>query len=1160
MSISLCRDKLTHFVIGSLPRVLYTYPAIAQELVPYIIHDALLSEFHKTQQTRLDISNVFNQAFRSSSKDTIPHLKLIINCILYLRFQQLPNESNVDDRDFWLDIDYMSAAMAASLCQMPKTALLFVEIHHSHLATGSRRNSAVSTNPLNSQLLHDVFQAIGDPDLPYGLEQDSSLEAMLHSLSHDGNPLQKLTLLSASHDADVRLRQGSSSDGSLEFVKALNETNLQGLAQNMLSNPGAAQGDGQDQGILLSTALYLQQWDIPIPSSGTSPMGEVFNIFKSLNTLGDKRQICHLIDDSFLGVFNELAIRQTPNSFQKHLQALGILGEIDGIVSSGSQNLLSQWERIMSRNEWLKYESLDNIKHMLYCREALFSSLSREGPLQSCVNGDGRLTRQLEFKTIQESLRVYKEHDDLQAAMKSAVSLTKLIPSCRKQGLLVDAAAQFEFAQVLWHQGEMSRSIQLLQQLRTKDLRPQSIEVDQARLLATLGHHIFEAREGGAETVRVDYLTPAGRILDHSKEARQKDAGVVYHEFAVFCDRYVSHPDGIAEFKRVQQTWSRRNQEIIELEYEAENATGAQKQRNAVLLKKANQWFELDDAEYERQKESREHFVVNAIENYLKSLSDCDIYKDDVLRFCALWLDNYSNVAVCAAVEKHLNSVPSYRFAPLVSQLCSRLLDVDDTFQSHLSALMQRICVDHPYHGMYQVFMSSKSRIGEDAASKSRCRAANKVADAIKTKRELWVRLHNANVMYHRFATEPLNEKARAGTKAYLKKTEAGQFLERDIPSSKLPPPTMRIELRRNCDYSDVPVVTSYLPQYSIASGVSAPKIATAIASDGLRYKQLFKGGNDDLRQDQIMEQVFEQVSGLLREHRDTRQRQLAIRTYKVVPITANTGVIEFVQNTIPLNDYLLPAHVSHFPRDMSYRNARELITKVQSKSLRERVKTYMHVTNNFHPVLRFFFMERFLNPDDWFKKRLAYTRSTAAISILGHILGLGDRHGHNILLDERTGEVVHIDLGVAFEQGRVLPIPEVVPFRLTRDLVDGMGITKTKGVFARCCEFTLDALRQESYSIMTILDVLRYDPLYSWSLSPVRAKKMQDEEKRGKLVGSDANDNANEPSEADRALTVVAKKLEKSLSVSTTVNELIRQATDVNNLAVLYSGWAAFA
>lgn len=39
---------------------------------------------------------------------------------------------------------------------------------------------------------------------------------------------------------------------------------------------------------------------------------------------------------------------------------------------------------------------------------------------------------------------------------------------------------------------------------------------------------------------------------------------------------------------------------------------------------------------------------------------------------------------------------------------------------------------------------------------------------------------------------------------------------------------------------------------------------------------------------------------------------------------------------------------------------------------------------------------------------------------------------------------------GVAFEQGKVLPTPETVPFRLSRDIVDGMGITGVEGVFRR--------------------------------------------------------------------------------------------------------------
>lgn len=207
---------------------------------------------------------------------------------------------------------------------------------------------------------------------------------------------------------------------------------------------------------------------------------------------------------------------------------------------------------------------------------------------------------------------------------------------------------------------------------------------------------------------------------------------------------------------------------------------------------------------------------------------------------------------------------------------------------------------------------------------------------------------------------------------------------------------------------------------------------------------------------------------------------------------------------------------------------------------------------------MRHFFTEHFTNPDEWFVKRLAYTRSTAAISILGHVLGIGDRHGHNILLDSQSGEVVHIDLGVAFEMGRVLQIPEIVPFRLTRDIVDGMGITKTEGVFRRCCEFTLEALRKEAYSIMTILDVLRYDPLYNWSISPVRLAKLQEGNISSPERNVDnpvVNEGANNELEADRALTVVNKKLSKTLSVTATVNDLINQAKDENNLALLYSG-----
>lgn len=62
---------------------------------------------------------------------------------------------------------------------------------------------------------------------------------------------------------------------------------------------------------------------------------------------------------------------------------------------------------------------------------------------------------------------------------------------------------------------------------------------------------------------------------------------------------------------------------------------------------------------------------------------------------------------------------------------------------------------------------------------------------------------------------------------------------------------------------------------------------------------------------------------------------------------------------------------------------------------------------------------------------------------------GLGTARTPHGRVDAPNAAVL-FTLGVAFEQGKILPTPETVPFRLTRDIVDGMGITGVEGVFRR--------------------------------------------------------------------------------------------------------------
>ncbi|KAH9313316.1 hypothetical protein KI387_028351, partial [Taxus chinensis] len=102
-------------------------------------------------------------------------------------------------------------------------------------------------------------------------------------------------------------------------------------------------------------------------------------------------------------------------------------------------------------------------------------------------------------------------------------------------------------------------------------------------------------------------------------------------------------------------------------------------------------------------------------------------------------------------------------------------------------------------------------------------------------------------------------------------------------------------------------------------------------------------------------------------------------------------------------------------------------------------------------------------------------------MSMVGHILGLGDRHLDNILMDFSTGDVVHIDYNVCFDKGLRLKIPEIVPFRLTQTMQAALGLTGIEGTFRANCEVVFDILRKNKDTILMLLEVFVWDPLVEW-------------------------------------------------------------------------------
>lgn len=113
-------------------------------------------------------------------------------------------------------------------------------------------------------------------------------------------------------------------------------------------------------------------------------------------------------------------------------------------------------------------------------------------------------------------------------------------------------------------------------------------------------------------------------------------------------------------------------------------------------------------------------------------------------------------------------------------------------------------------------------------------------------------------------------------------------------------------------------------------------------------------------------------------------------------------------------------------------------------------------------------------NSEVWLDRRTTYTRSTAVMSMVGYLLGLGDRHPSNLMLDRYSGKLLHIDFGDCFEASMNREkFPERVPFRLTRMMERAMEVSGIEGNF-RCVAAFVVNIRTRSTAYLSSASTCR--------------------------------------------------------------------------------------
>ncbi|KAJ1736119.1 hypothetical protein LPJ61_000169 [Coemansia biformis] len=347
----------------------------------------------------------------------------------------------------------------------------------------------------------------------------------------------------------------------------------------------------------------------------------------------------------------------------------------------------------------------------------------------------------------------------------------------------------------------------------------------------------------------------------------------------------------------------------------------------------------------------------------------------------------------------------------------------------------------------------------------------------------------------------------------------------------------------------DLPTISSFANDIEVMHSLQRPKKIAAVGSDGQTYSFLCKP-KDDLRKDARLMEFNSMINQLLGADSQTQKRGLHIRTYAVVPLNEECGLIEWVGPTTGIRHVLLRLYKEHGVT-ISMAQVKTILDNPGPSPEEQFTKKLLPL---FPSVMHEWFLQSFPDPVRWLASRTGFTRSAAVMSMVGHILGLGDRHCENILLDESTGDVVHVDFNCLFDKGMTLEKPEKVPFRLTHNMVDSMGITGYEGAFRKTCELTLGLLREHRDTLMSVLESFLHDPLVEWSRRATRSNR----------AGKEAT--AGQPNEqAARCLSNIRKKLQgilqgmSPLSVEGQVDELISEATDPKRLFAMYVGWAAY-
>lgn len=277
-----------------------------------------------------------------------------------------------------------------------------------------------------------------------------------------------------------------------------------------------------------------------------------------------------------------------------------------------------------------------------------------------------------------------------------------------------------------------------------------------------------------------------------------------------------------------------------------------------------------------------------------------------------------------------------------------------------------------------------------------------------------------------------------------------------------------------------------------VFSSKQLPVELKVYGSDGKTYSYIIKYG-EDLRQDQRIQHILGLMSKQLLLDKNCKQNHLKIETYQVIPLNQHCGLLSVVSNSTTMSEFLqdasqkllvksfhdfLPLVKEQFRSfllcDTIFTNWGKAYETAIIKRSRAELENELAAKEEMFPkdIIRRALMNSAMSLETYYILRKNFITSLSAMSIAHWLLGIGDRHLNNILIDLKTGRLIGIDFGVAFGEAVNLIVPELVPFRLTSHFVNVIEPMGVEGMIKKNMVHTLRCLRNYSDTILICLEM----------------------------------------------------------------------------------------